>query len=76
VDRVERAVREVRYETDGEGPGEERGGDGEHGDRYAAQQSTGLGLLVASSGSYLAGSCADAPLQVVKNYIENQKRPA
>jgi putative transposase len=27
------------------------------------------------SGSYFAGSCGGAPLQVVKDYIENQKRP-
>ncbi|MBR7674585.1 IS200/IS605 family transposase [Streptomyces daliensis] len=27
------------------------------------------------SGSYFAGSCGEAPLQVVKDYIENQKRP-
>ncbi|MFC7308157.1 IS200/IS605 family transposase [Streptomyces monticola] len=27
------------------------------------------------SGSYFAGSCGDAPLQTVKDYIENQKRP-
>ncbi|MER6066747.1 IS200/IS605 family transposase [Streptomyces sp. NPDC001792] len=27
------------------------------------------------SGSYFAGSCAEAPLTVVKQYIENQKRP-
>ncbi|MGW0633855.1 IS200/IS605 family transposase, partial [Streptomyces sp. NPDC002758] len=26
-------------------------------------------------GSYFAGSCGGAPLQVVKDYIENQKRP-
>ena len=28
------------------------------------------------SGSYFAGSCGGAPLTVVKQYIENQKRPA
>jgi putative transposase len=28
------------------------------------------------SGSYFAGSCGGAPLAVVKDYIENQKRPA
>ncbi|MEV8563830.1 IS200/IS605 family transposase [Streptomyces sp. NPDC051917] len=27
------------------------------------------------SGSYFAGSCAEAPLTVVKQHIENQKRP-
>jgi putative transposase len=27
------------------------------------------------SPSYFAGSCGGAPLSVVKNYIENQKRP-
>ncbi|MFJ2303476.1 IS200/IS605 family transposase [Streptomyces sp. NPDC087787] len=27
------------------------------------------------SGSYFAGSCGGAPLQVVKDYIESQKRP-
>ncbi|MET8808466.1 IS200/IS605 family transposase [Streptomyces sp. NPDC004546] len=27
------------------------------------------------SGSYFAGSCAEAPLTVVKQYIEKQKRP-
>ncbi|WP_432075714.1 transposase, partial [Streptomyces wuyuanensis] len=27
------------------------------------------------SGSYFAGSCAGAPLTVVTQYIENQKRP-
>ncbi|MFE4976252.1 transposase, partial [Kitasatospora sp. NPDC056651] len=27
------------------------------------------------SGSYFAGSCGGAPLTVVKQYIENQKRP-
>jgi putative transposase len=27
------------------------------------------------SGSYFAGSCGGAPLQVVKDYIENQKQP-
>ncbi|WP_367433885.1 IS200/IS605 family transposase [Streptomyces celluloflavus] len=27
------------------------------------------------SGSYFAGSCGGAPLQVVKDYIDNQKRP-
>ncbi|MFF3253235.1 IS200/IS605 family transposase [Actinacidiphila glaucinigra] len=27
------------------------------------------------SGSYFAGSCGGAPLQVVEDYIENQKRP-
>ncbi|WP_411144765.1 IS200/IS605 family transposase [Streptomyces sp. x-80] len=27
------------------------------------------------SGSYFAGSCGGAPLQMVKDYIENQKRP-
>lgn len=27
------------------------------------------------SGSYFASSCGGAPLQVVKDYIENQKRP-
>ncbi|MEV6297461.1 transposase [Streptomyces sp. NPDC051896] len=27
------------------------------------------------SGSYFTGSCAGAPLTVVKQYIENQKRP-
>lgn len=27
------------------------------------------------SGYYFAGSCGGAPLQVVKDYIENQKRP-
>lgn len=26
------------------------------------------------SGSYFAGSCGGSPLQVVKDYIENQKR--
>jgi putative transposase len=26
--------------------------------------------------SYFAGSCGGAPLQVVKDYIENQKLPA
>ncbi|SEB84943.1 hypothetical protein SAMN05428942_0557 [Streptomyces sp. 2112.2] len=25
--------------------------------------------------SYFAGSCGDAPLTVVRQYIENQKRP-
>ncbi|SNS23646.1 putative transposase [Actinacidiphila glaucinigra] len=28
------------------------------------------------SGSYFAGSCGGAPLTVVRQYIENQKRPA
>jgi putative transposase len=28
------------------------------------------------AGSYFAGSCGGAPLTVVKQYIENQKRPA
>ncbi|MFI9721943.1 IS200/IS605 family transposase [Streptomyces sp. NPDC052396] len=28
------------------------------------------------SGSYFAGSCAGAPIQAVKDYIENQKHPA
>lgn len=28
------------------------------------------------SGSYFAGSCDGAPLTEVKQYIENQKRPA
>ena len=28
------------------------------------------------SGSYFAGSCGGAPLTVVQQYIENQKRPA
>ncbi|MCX4427643.1 IS200/IS605 family transposase [Streptomyces mirabilis] len=28
------------------------------------------------SGSYFAGSCGGAPLTVVKQYIENQQRPA
>ncbi|MGP4090418.1 IS200/IS605 family transposase [Streptomyces sp. KR55] len=28
------------------------------------------------SPSYFAGSCGDAPLAVIKEYIENQKRPA
>ncbi|MFF6852573.1 IS200/IS605 family transposase, partial [Streptomyces antimycoticus] len=27
------------------------------------------------SGSYFAGSCGGAPLTIVKQYIENQKRP-
>ncbi|MET9041148.1 IS200/IS605 family transposase, partial [Streptomyces mirabilis] len=27
-------------------------------------------------GSYFAGSCGGAPLTVVKQYIENQQRPA
>ncbi|MFE2186068.1 transposase [Streptomyces sp. NPDC059455] len=27
------------------------------------------------SGSYFAGSCGGAPLQVVNDYIETQKRP-
>ncbi|MFB6783517.1 transposase [Streptomyces sp. NPDC056352] len=27
------------------------------------------------SGSYFTGSCDGAPLHVVKDYIENQKRP-
>jgi len=27
------------------------------------------------SGSYCAASCGGAPLQVVKDYIENQKQP-
>ncbi|MBB5938789.1 transposase, partial [Streptomyces zagrosensis] len=26
--------------------------------------------------SYFAASCGGAPLSIVKNYIENQKRPA
>jgi putative transposase len=28
------------------------------------------------SPSYFAGSCGGAPLSIVKDYIENQKRPA
>lgn len=28
------------------------------------------------SGSYFAGSCGGAPLTIVKQYIENQQRPA
>ncbi|MFF4738673.1 IS200/IS605 family transposase [Streptomyces sp. NPDC001262] len=28
------------------------------------------------SGSYFAGSCGGAPIRTVKDYIENQKRPA
>ncbi|MFE3416733.1 transposase, partial [Streptomyces mirabilis] len=28
------------------------------------------------SGSYFAGSCGGAPLTVVKQYIDNQQRPA
>ncbi|WP_356948815.1 transposase [Mycolicibacterium fortuitum] len=33
------------------------------------------GVSTSGPPSYFAGSCGGAPLSVVKNYIENQKRP-
>jgi putative transposase len=35
----------------------------------------GTGSVFWSS-SHFAGSCGGAPLSIVKDYIENQKRPA
>jgi len=49
--------------------------------RYLRQEYTGTMNRAIMHGhlwapSYFAGSCGGAPLQVVKDYIEHQKRPA
>nr|WP_276613982.1 transposase [Streptomyces sp. A0642] len=48
--------------------------------RYLRQEYTGTMNQAIAYGrlrapSYFAGSCSGAPLQIVKDYIENQKRP-
>ena len=48
--------------------------------RYLRQEYTGTMNRAITHGhlwapSYFAGSCGGAPLSVVKEYIENQKRP-
>ncbi|MER6114831.1 transposase [Streptomyces sp. NPDC001743] len=48
--------------------------------RYLRQEYTGTMNQAIACGrlrapSYFAGSCSGAPLQIVKDYIENQKRP-
>ncbi|KND30590.1 hypothetical protein IQ63_28590 [Streptomyces acidiscabies] len=48
--------------------------------RYLRQEYTGTMNRAITHGrlwapSYFAGSCGGAPLQTVKDYIENQKRP-
>ena len=39
-------------------------------------RSSGTHGLTFWSPSYFAGSCGGAPLSIIKDYIENQKRPA
>ncbi|WP_079047759.1 IS200/IS605 family transposase [Streptomyces hirsutus] len=48
--------------------------------RYLRQEYTGTTNQAITHGhlwapSYFAGSCGGAPIQIVKDYIENQKRP-
>ncbi|MFF0106246.1 IS200/IS605 family transposase [Streptomyces hirsutus] len=48
--------------------------------RYLRQEYTGTTNQAITHGhlwapSYFAGSCDGAPIQIVKDYIENQKRP-